>query len=486
MNTSYKHIDGLTSTFIHGEQGDKGRRARVTFISSYNEGRIGDNRFIEQYKLTGDDFYSGPRSIDFALNDMTYQFHGITDYPKYPIDGTYNINNDDVSTYTPENQEEYQRNVTNPPIGSHLADSSIIQDASTYITDVLNNYDFTISSDGTKSSNISPEQFFDASNSTNLPLGNIIERSAISSIPLTPDQFEGYKFYEEDQVNIDSSVGYIATIPNSYISIIVPEFDVIPKVVKRLPEYPEPYDYIIYIDKNITYLLLIQEVSESKHYEPIECKCKILDTWRKSNDIATSINDTSDITDNIKLYSVNYPINHIVLDYNTINSDIINGKDDVKPATKYRRDDTTLKNFLLTSTKGKIGNYKIVAEFFYKPICTLPVHSIIADRFLFNDSTMTYIGNSSLFYRTSDKPTNFDNERLDTFEVIIKDFEDGVDNLTYSSTVKFYIPIERYNDYTVNIFIYYKKLNGSYNKFLVNSLPYKQFIEWDDLINNIY
>ena len=88
--------------------------------------------------------------------------------------------------------------------------------------------------------------------------------------------------------------------------------------------------------------------------------------------------------------------------------------------------------------------------------------------------------------RLHDFADNFDNERLDTFEVIIKDFNDGVDSLTYSSTVKFYIPIERYSDYTVNIFIYYKKLNGSYNKFLVNSLPYEQFIEWDDLINNIY
>ena len=459
------HIDGATSSFLYGKQGEKGYRSRLTFISSYIEGNTLDDFLIEQYRLSGDDYeHNDNRQIEQAVNELTYYYAGNSEYPSY--------------------DSSYQNYITEPPIGIHDP-SSYIFDVSTYWSLLENSKDSSYGKFDTSYDNFDSSTF---RKNDDLFKGNIINSDKITnnSFPLDDDLFVGYKFYEQSQFGTDSSLGYIATIPNSYMSIVVPEFNTTPKIIKRLSEYPEPYDYIIFIDKNITYLLCIEEVEDNNFFEPITCKCKILDTWIKSKNIATYIENTTEITDNIKLYCVNYPVKRV----KWINDEIIDPSINmIEPVLKTVKDDTIFKNFLLTSSAGKLGDYKVVIEFFYNCDCVLPVDTIIAKRFIKpkdSDEEVTLIGYPSYYDRMNDLPNNFDDERLDTFEIIVKDFNDGTDSMTFSSTAKFYIPESRQDAYTVNIFIYYKKLNGGYNKFLVNSIPYKEFVNWDDLVNNKY
>lgn len=491
----YKHIDGKTSSFLPGENGNRGRRARLTFISSYSEGISTNDFLLQQYELSGDTFkHDDVRDIGNSIDKLSYYYKDDAGYPKYTIDTNYPENLKNYSgntTYNSDNQYKYQDNVTNPPIGNHSVDCSYAPFDASASTDDVNNYwstindkEFDIDLDGSFNDKLNTSNY--KNNTQDLPLGNIIKEENISSLPLDDDAFVGYKFYETTQVNTDSSIGYIATIPNSYMSIIVPEFNMTPKVIKRLPEYPEPYDYIIYVDKNETYLLLIEEILEGHFFEPIPCKCKILDVWKRSKNIATHIDNTSELTDNIKLYCVNQSIKRVVLD-NTENINALKSEynnDYITPITKTIKDETLLKNFLITSSKNKLGDYKITAEFMYTKEYTLPVHTIIAERFTEDGNTL--IGNPLSFDRNGSLPQNFDDEKLDTFEIIIKDFKDGLNNSTFSSSVKVYIPEIRQDLYTVNIFMYYKKRNGGYNKFLLNSMPYKQFIVWDDIINKKY
>lgn len=483
MNSFYCN-DGATSSFLPGNKGNKGNRARITFISSHIEGNSSDDFLLEQYQLSGDDFHHDDnRKIELSINELTYYYVDDSGYPIYNT-SSYNPNDSTLPNYNSNNQERYQHSVTNPPIGQHDSDSvqyvpfNVSIDASTrelYWEKVKANFDTSIDGSFT---NTDPTTYLD--DIENLPLGNIIKSDAITSLPLNDNTFVGYKFYEQKQLETDSSIGYIATVPNSYMSIVAPEFETAPKIVKRLPEYPEPYDYIIYIDKNVTYLLLIEDVAYNKFYEPIICTCKTLDTWIKSDDIATHIDDTTELTDNLKMYCVNQHIKRIVLDEIATKE---TGTDTgyYEPVTKTIKDDNTVKNFLITSTNGNLGNYKITAEFVYKKEYTLIVHSIIASRFTGADDTI--IGEPRLYDRNT-SIQNFDDECLDTFEIIIKNFNDGINDITYTPTIKFYIPESRQDLYDVNIYMYYKKLNGGYNKFLVNSMSYKEFIAWDDLINN--
>jgi hypothetical protein len=526
MNT-YKHINGITSSFLPGEKGKKGRRSRVTFIASYSEGQFISEHTLEQYQLTGEDDYThdNDRTIGNIVGKLSYKYIGDANYPLYNKDVSYPPTTN--TKYTSENQYTYQQQVINPPIGQHdssnenpyvpinandYKNTSEALTASNEYWSELDKLPFDISTNGEPSkTDINPSDY--RYKADTLPLGNIIKEDSITSLPLSDAEFVEYKFYEISQLDTDISTGYIATIPNSYMSLIIPGFDSAPKITRNLPEYPEEYDYIIYIDRNKTYLLVIEEVSENFFYEPIVCKCKILDTWSKSKDIATHINNTTDLTHNIKMYCVNQHIKRIILDDDAnkksghyYSGSGIGSRDDeikygyedhvhsyTKPVVKVKKDSTLLKNFILTSTSGVIGQYKITAEFFYKEPITLVVHSTVAERFVkdkIKGDNVTIIGNSCTYTRDNSGYTdmrfvqNFDDERLDTFEITIKDFDDGVDTVAYTPSINFYIPDSRKDSYDVNIFMYYKKLNGGYNKFLINNMPYREFIAWDDLINN--
>ena len=320
---------------------------------------------------------------------------------------------------------------------------------------------------------------WDQDYTTDNPLGNIIQQEHIkdqTNLTLEDTEFEGYKFYETDVMNIDSSIGYVANIPNSYIMISVPEFDYEPKVIKRYQEYPEPYDYIIYIDKNKTYLLVIESVLSETKYEPIRCKCKILDTWKTSEKIITNIDNISDITDKIKLYCVNTPIKRLK---NKI------GGYGTKVETISFSDDAIMKTFTLLSNKGDIGKYRVSAEFVYNSNINLLINTDVASRFLPGPSKFTHIGYSETYHRGyGQQHQNFDNECLGTFEMIIKDYNDGVGYMTYNTSSKFYT--KNLNNYTVNLYITYDKTNGGQNKVLINTFQsYDEFLDWDDLTKKV-
>ena len=434
-----KHIDGQTSTFIPGKKGPTGRRARVTFISSYSEGQATDANLIEQYEITNNS------KID-ALVSMEYQYHGQSDYPVYNC-----IDDSDEDTEPP-----YRYGPTVPVCSCGM---------------------------GPHTPTEQNEPFGCDSSSNEFISGDIIEDEAWIE-GTDENSFIGYKFYERDIVTTDSSRAYTAKIPNSYISIIVPGFDTVPKLVRRLNEYPEEYDYIIFVDKNVTYLLMITSVTENEYYEPIACHCKILDTWKKSDDMATYIANINDITDNIKLYIVNHNVKKIITDDTKIINTLANlrlhatEESDVKcdVYTKRINDEITYKNFLIVSSSLKpIGDYKITVEFLYKKDNPF-VDSVISDLFSTDENDNSLLGAPYNFR----KGLSFDDENLNTFEVIIKDYEDGKNELSFNSTKMFYIPEHRQNDYVAYFYIYYKKLNGGYNKVLVNKMPYKEFINSSD------
>lgn len=420
-----KHIDGQTSTFIPGKQGPRGKRARVTFIASYSEGQSTDAKILEQYRLNENDL-----KIE-SLIKMSYQYHGQSDYPDYDCIDSSSRDYRDSSTI---------------PICSCATDVSTSHDISIGCDDIIS--------------------------------GDIIESEYWVDGETSEDSYPGYKFYERDVVKTDSSIAYTAKIPNSYISIIVPGFDTVPKLVRRLSEYPEEYDYIIYIDKNVTYLLMITKTEENEYYEPIACHCKILDTWKKSENIATYVANINDITDNIKMYHINYPITKIVTDDAKINKKL-ESANECEVYTKRIKDETKLKNFLIVSPSLKpIGDYKITVEFLYKKDQPF-VDSLIAKLYSDGGYNNSVIGDSNNFVRGM----NFDNEKLNTFDVIIKDYNDGKNELSFNSTQKFYIPEERWDDYVAYFYVYYKKLNGGYNKVLVNKMQYRDFINTSDDYN---
>ena len=411
INATDKHISGSTSSFIPGDKGDNGHRARLTYISSVREGYTGDQFLIEQYRLSDDE----NKIIIGAINELGHQLVGEI------------------------NESGYNKK----------------EDSSTYP-----DWDQPFTNDN--------------------PLGNIIQQEHIknqANLTLETTEFEGYKFYETDVLNIDSSVGYVAKIPNSYIMINVPEFDNKPKVIKRLQEYPEPYDYIIYIDKNNTYLLMIEDVLSDNIYEPIECKCKILDTWKTSSGSITNISDVDDITETLKIYCINQSISRPKM----TNSQLY-----ATPITiSYIPDDTLMKNFTIISSKGKIGKYKISAEFVHNTDINLLINRDVAFRFTNDETDRTYIGNWDTYeYDNGRYESNFDHECLGTYEIIIKDYNDGVGEISYNSSSAFYM--KNTDNYTINLYITYDKTNGGQNKVLINTFQsYDEFLAWDDLTKKV-
>jgi hypothetical protein len=76
MNSFYCN-DGATSSFLPGNKGNKGNRARITFISSHIEGNSSDDFLLEQYQLSGDDFHHDDnRKIELSIDELTYYYVG--------------------------------------------------------------------------------------------------------------------------------------------------------------------------------------------------------------------------------------------------------------------------------------------------------------------------------------------------------------------------------------------------------------------------
>lgn len=441
MINYYNHIDGQTSTFIPGERGNDGKRARVTFVASYNEGEASEEFLIKQYYINNNSIEK-PINLSYFYNKQSI----LSTDPKWNDSNTHKSKDGSVYPDFNANDDGYSNNPSVP--------------ANSYI-DENNNNTYGVDENG----NILPTSIL-------YTYGDIVKREALQSDSMEDNVYTGYKFYQTNEVQIDDITGYIAKMRNSYIAINIPEFNYTPKIIKKIPENPEPYDYIMYIDKIATYILQIISVSQTSLYEPIVCSCKILDKWKKSEE-TTALND---IVDNIKLYCTDITSNHVKLDdTQTIGE---------QPNIKHIKEKNRLKNFLLISNSAKIDNYKITLEFSHKT--DYPIFSsVIAEKFDTDTPTNnTIIGCKEKYDRSSNYKINFDNERLGTYEIIIKDFNESKGDSTYTSTVKIKSLSEEkdYEDYIVYLYVYYKKINGGYNKTLISRMSYYDLILMDDLL----
>ena len=422
MNNNCTH--GPISTSIPGKKGETGKRSRLTYVATYTH---------------------GTESEEYVLSQLTYDNESIGD----AIDLDY---------YTPTD-DEGQIKITYP----YPSDKD-------HIT-------VPESSDVGKgiSGNI-------------LKWDNAWRKPTIdtpSSLASDESIRPNYKFYEEQTDSIDSSIGYVARIKNTSIKIICDEIETTnPSITNTLDIYPEVGDYIIFVDKNSTYILLIEKVEYGNYQSVTRCYCKVLDAWNKDINDAQQIINTTEITDNINIYCTNYDFA-----YNKLTDDI-NDIYDRKPNIEYTHTSDILKNFLIISKNNNytLGNYKIELEFL--SVYNTPImHSTIAD--YFSNSDNYFFGDISKYDRTHNRvyenikftKSSFDDEKLDNFTIIIKDYNEGVNSSVYNSTVK--IPVKYLNafknDYpNIHLYIYVKKLNGSINKILIGEFNVDSLLNWND------
>ena len=416
-----KYICGPISSLVPGKKGETGPRARVTFIATYTYG-------IE--------------SEDFTLMQLKYENETITTSTSLTYSTPVDENGNQIEITYP--QLKIEGMVTNPEDSSTTGLSG----------DILK---------------------WDKAWKKDTPTS---PSSLASDQTIRPN----HKFYERTVDEIDSSTGYIAKIKNAFIQIQCDGLESKnPKIKAHLPVDPEPYDYILFVDRNSTYILLISSVEYGDYHTPTKCYCKIIDVWRKPSNEAQQITDVSEITDTINIYCTKYDMGYKTL------SDQQYTSYDKTPSLENVHSFDTLRNFLITSknTNKPIGNYKIELDFISDYNTTL-CSSIIKDKFSSNDNY--FFGDIKKYNR--DRETDgefngmsFDAEKLDSFTVTIKDYNDGVGELTYNSTVT--IPIKllkaEANHYkNVHLYIYYKKLNGAINKTLVATMTAQQFIDWND------
>ena len=428
-------LSGPISTSLPGKKGDVGKRARITYISTYADGMLTD---------------------DYLLSQIKYENEAVTEsitlsYSQADIDGVIDC-------------DPYQTTTSTIPQDSSTEDKS--NENMKYHGDIIKWAD---------------DVWFDKTDEHG------------STLHDDHSIYPNYKFFERTSDTIDSSIGYIAKLKNSFMQVICDDLETPnPKITKRLEVEPEPYDYILFVDINSTFLLIIESVEYKKYYEPTVCYCKVIDSWTKPSDEAKQINDISDITDTIGIYCSHYDYSYRMLSNEQYSSK------STTPAIETVHDSDVLRNFIIISQQGKtIGNYKIELEFI-SDYNTPEIFSSILNKFDSSTSLNYFFGDPLKYQRTDTRKYNyigedvifsgasFDDEKLDTFYITIKNFEDGVNELTYTPSVNIPIKLLKacHEHYHVNLYIHYKKLNGAINKVLITSMSAEQFIEWNDS-NNI-
>lgn len=417
------HLCGPISSSIPGKRGSNGPRSRVTFVATYTHGVDPE---------------------DFVLTQLQYENESITT----AIELSYNVATD-------KNGNPLQ--VTYP----QLKNDTPSDNEGSNVGDILKWNDVWKKATPTESSDLVTNR----------------------------DIYRDYNFYENETDEIDSSRGYLARIKNSFIQISCDGIEAKnPKISNYLNVDPEPYDYIIFVDRNSTFILIIESVNYGDYHDTTICNCKVIDVWKKPSDDAQQITDATEITDNINIYCIKYNLMYKKLSDRQYVTNL-----DTTPTTEQATETDTLRNFLIVSndTKKTIGNYKIELDFISDYNTSL-TYSTIKSKFTGKDDF--FFGNVEKYDRNVSRNyddmkfsgSSYDDERLDTFTIVIKDYNDGLGELTYNPTVTLPIKLLKalHTHYTnVHLYIYYKKLNGSINKVLVSEMSVDDFINWDDTKN---
>lgn len=233
---------------------------------------------------------------------------------------------------------------------------------------------------------------------------------------------------------------------------------------------PEPYDYIFYTDNEYDHIYVIKSVT----YEQGAYLCYAEEIDR----INLSVVEPS--------YSglTNFMLNIVKVGWTrtvrvpkswTASKDKTQSTYYCYPVVKQETTFDYLYNFSVavpsTSDYKFKSDIKITIEF--NTIQSAQMDSTIASRFA-NSSQIgdTYRGNIENYNIAGQLPSSFDDERLENFVIVVKDYEDGVDSTYFTNSIPIMsMPLRRYaSNPKAYVCIYTKYDDGFIKKSVVSEL----------------
>lgn len=256
---------------------------------------------------------------------------------------------------------------------------------------------------------------------------------------------------------------------------------------------PEEYDYIMYTTTWYDYLLLIRSVQAyGEDYKCIVQKIDTLDLTASSNDVGNSIELSFNVNKKKRQITIskrdalNYHVEYVkgwpydnitafpITYQDTISGELVDIALSVPSNSSYVFD----------------SNIKIVVEFYTNQ--SFIMDSMIADKYdKNNDLNNTYRGNHDLYSLIKRNPSdpstwiqedvNFDDERIENFTYILKDFNDkrnGSKNITATFPLMLASLKRPHNNAEAYLFAYIK--DGRFvDKYLIDKFDLS-FIDSDD------
>lgn len=251
---------------------------------------------------------------------------------------------------------------------------------------------------------------------------------------------------------------------------------------------PLPYDYILYTTLNNTYLLYIISCNQDDKTS-WNATTEILDQWSENSD---GINNANDI--NVSIGCITRVLNRRFLTEEITTNPIIDrsaltvkGYVDI---SKNSNIDYGLRFNVTSKNSNTLGNFRIQLEF-NTDLASPAMDTIIAQRFVAPDSEipekMTFRGYMGKYSCLEEVGTyNFDNEKLDNFTVIIKDYNDGLDSKNFSKDIC--IPrgvLEEARDkgfpYTCKIYGYVNLHDDTYTKVYIGDMSDEIYSTIDEM-----
>ncbi len=274
------------------------------------------------------------------------------------------------------------------------------------------------------------------------------------------------------------------------------------KILHNYPDYIEPAkdDYIIYSTTNKTYLTYITDSSNNVWLT------ETLDTWETTINTKESSVNTNNI--DLSITCRKWDVGHRSFTAYIVPDGSVTARTDSTGQLHYYElpfidDDSTMQKFtdglrftVASRNSQALGSYKIQVEFTTKHISPR-MDTKIADKFLHpthypqhksnygTDEKSTIIGYITNYSAVGMKELtysdnidlsnvttqNFDDEYLDNFVITVKDYDEGVGYVSYTSDV--YLPIEMFKrvkaigdseKYKADMYIYIQDINKNIHK----------------------
>jgi hypothetical protein len=249
---------------------------------------------------------------------------------------------------------------------------------------------------------------------------------------------------------------------------------------------PITNDYLLFVQSGITYLYKIDyciknsvltHITKDKYPELTDEYISILNNYYSDPKHTTTDNDvwTAILIDKWKQYTNDVSV---ITNIKTIPYTAWNGKikkmDDNKIIAETEIDSINLITFDTISTTNKnLGNIKITAEFTLNDL-NGKLRSEIIKYIWCTDKESTSLDNYPYGLDENIQYTlNYDNEILGNFEVVIKDWTDAVNSMSFTNSA--YFKCENFKDYTILIYVY-SYINNMISKTYIGEIPINTLI----------